>query len=451
MNTMDEHVSELRYIARRSGFSEVDLDLSDGLDRILFRATDRFGKECFFTLSLHIPPHMSGEYTDERKVDLLMGCIESLSCVNWTDDPLTSLADGLNRVRLSICSVSQGTALCLIVDCRDVFSIQDPICSIVVWDVKDKLAISKRRMEAEFELLLLEAGYDSVHFSDDGGGKALSIAVNERGGVQLIITCSVADERYAPLSMLGRFVALPHLKDATRAVLEALIDMDWDDPVMTLTSSLTSRAEDYVPVVKYGVSTYSFRFRLNGCFEGSIKLNQKAYTIVEERVALTEERRRRELKAATALEQRNALQILRLRDGEAVVDFDSMDGHEFESFCAKLLELNGYERVAVTRGSGDQGIDILAERDGVRFGFQCKRYSGEVGNAAVREVFAGKAFYGCHVAIVISNSSFTRAAHEAADGLGVILWDRIKLEELIHSADAGSDGIAPGDEEGASA
>ena len=44
--------------------------------------------------------------------------------------------------------------------------------------------------------------------------------------------------------------------------------------------------------------------------------------------------------------------------------FEDMDGHEFEYFCADLLEQRGFVEVEVTRGSGDYGIDILAEKDG---------------------------------------------------------------------------------------
>ena len=51
--------------------------------------------------------------------------------------------------------------------------------------------------------------------------------------------------------------------------------------------------------------------------------------------------------------------------------FEDMDGHEFEYFCADLLEQRGFVEVEVTRGSGDYGIDILAEKDGVTYAVQC--------------------------------------------------------------------------------
>lgn len=36
--------------------------------------------------------------------------------------------------------------------------------------------------------------------------------------------------------------------------------------------------------------------------------------------------------------------------------FDYMEGHDFENYCALLLQNNGFDHVTVTKGSGDQGI-----------------------------------------------------------------------------------------------
>ena len=110
-------------------------------------------------------------------------------------------------------------------------------------------------------------------------------------------------------------------------------------------------------------------------------------------------------------------------------DFDCMEGHDFEYFCADILRQNGY--IDVTRGSGDQGIDILAEKDGIKYGIQCKCYSSDIGNKAVQEAFSGKTFYGCHVAVVLTNRHFTKSAKELADSNHVLLWDREKLESFI--------------------
>lgn len=115
-------------------------------------------------------------------------------------------------------------------------------------------------------------------------------------------------------------------------------------------------------------------------------------------------------------------------------NFDNMDGHEFEHFCASVLKKNGFESVDVTKGSGDQGIDIVAIKEGVKYGIQCKCYSANITNKAVQEVIAGKEFYNCHVGAVLTNRYFTNSAKELAEKTGILLWDREYLEKLIHNS-----------------
>lgn len=112
---------------------------------------------------------------------------------------------------------------------------------------------------------------------------------------------------------------------------------------------------------------------------------------------------------------------------------DSIDGHSFERWCAKLLERNGFTDVQVTQESNDQGIDVLARKDGLLYGFQCKRYASDLGNKPIQEATVGRAIYGCDTAVVMTNQHFTKGAVEAATATGVWLWDREKLENLIES------------------
>lgn len=103
---------------------------------------------------------------------------------------------------------------------------------------------------------------------------------------------------------------------------------------------------------------------------------------------------------------------------------DLMEGHDFEYWCANALQDLGFENVEVTPGSGDQGVDILAEKDGLSYAIQCKRYNADLGNTPVQEVHSGKYFYRCHVAAVITNRYFTPGAKDLAAATGVLLWDR---------------------------
>lgn len=117
---------------------------------------------------------------------------------------------------------------------------------------------------------------------------------------------------------------------------------------------------------------------------------------------------------------------------ESKYDFDTMDGHCFESFCANILKKQGFLNIQVTQGSGDHGIDILAEKDDITYAIQCKCYSSNIGNAAVQQAYAGKNFYHKDIAVVLTNQYFTVQAKEEAVILGVKLWDRDRLNRLLN-------------------
>lgn len=115
----------------------------------------------------------------------------------------------------------------------------------------------------------------------------------------------------------------------------------------------------------------------------------------------------------------------------AAGSWDDMEGREFELFCADLLEKRGFIEIIVTKGSGDYGIDILAEKEGVTYAIQCKRYSGPVGVKAVQEAYAGRDYYDRMVGAVMTNQYFTAPAVEAAERLKILLWDRGYLDSMI--------------------
>ena len=109
---------------------------------------------------------------------------------------------------------------------------------------------------------------------------------------------------------------------------------------------------------------------------------------------------------------------------------DEMEGHDFEYYCADILRDNGFIEVEVTKGSGDFGADILAEKDGVTYAVQCKCYDKPIGVKAVQEVYAGRDYYGRMVGAVMTNQYFTQPAVELAKKLNIMLWDRDYIEDM---------------------
>lgn len=110
-------------------------------------------------------------------------------------------------------------------------------------------------------------------------------------------------------------------------------------------------------------------------------------------------------------------------------DVDTMGGLDFEKYVAELLRANGYRNVSLTERY-DFGVDIIAEKDGVRWGVQTKRYAGLVKASAVRQVVTGLRVYGCDRAMVITNSTYSAVARRLANANDCVLVDRAGLKRL---------------------
>ena len=121
--------------------------------------------------------------------------------------------------------------------------------------------------------------------------------------------------------------------------------------------------------------------------------------------------------------------IVRIRR-QRPLPMDELEGHDFEYYCADLLREHGFLDVEVTKGSGDFGADILAEKDGVSYAIQCKCYDKPIGVKAVQEVYAGRDYYDCMIGVVMTNQYFTAPAVELARKLKIMLWDRGYIDSM---------------------
>ena len=106
------------------------------------------------------------------------------------------------------------------------------------------------------------------------------------------------------------------------------------------------------------------------------------------------------------------------------------NGYDFEAYVANLYSLLGYKVLNLTSKSGDQGADIIIEKDSIKYAVQVKFYSSPVGNKAIQEGVAAKSYYKTHKAMVVTNSTYTKQAEELAKANDVILINGDKLEEL---------------------
>jgi restriction system protein len=105
----------------------------------------------------------------------------------------------------------------------------------------------------------------------------------------------------------------------------------------------------------------------------------------------------------------------------------------YEAWCAAQLKACGWN-ARTTKVSGDQGADIIADKNGRTLVVQCKLYSSDVGNKAVQEVIAARTYYRATNAAVVTSTSFTKSARQLAGASDVLLLhhsDLSKIESLI--------------------
>ena len=108
---------------------------------------------------------------------------------------------------------------------------------------------------------------------------------------------------------------------------------------------------------------------------------------------------------------------------------DRMTPFEFEAYCTEELRRVGW-RAYRGKGVHDQGVDVVAEKDGLKVILQCKLYSQPVGNKAVQEAFAGRTFESAQYAAVVTNNLYTPSAQELAATNGVLLLHYTELATL---------------------
>ncbi|HEY8070490.1 MAG TPA: restriction endonuclease [Methylocystis sp.] len=108
---------------------------------------------------------------------------------------------------------------------------------------------------------------------------------------------------------------------------------------------------------------------------------------------------------------------------------EDMSPREFEHYCAAVLREMKW-KARVTQASGDQGVDIVAEKRGVRIVIQCKKYSKPVGNRAVQEIVAAIAHEGARRGVVVATADYTPAAVKLAASNQVLLLHHADLHRI---------------------
>jgi restriction system protein len=123
---------------------------------------------------------------------------------------------------------------------------------------------------------------------------------------------------------------------------------------------------------------------------------------------------------------------------DSVQNLLDLDGYEFEQLLVRLFqEIPEFDEVRRTRSRADGGIDLVAVNKtpfvGGRVAIQAKRYAphNKVDIAAVREMIGSVSQREFTKGIIITTSSFTSAARQEAERLGVELYEGERLLWLL--------------------
>ncbi len=121
------------------------------------------------------------------------------------------------------------------------------------------------------------------------------------------------------------------------------------------------------------------------------------------------------------------------KDRDRLIWLRGLTPNEFEDYIAELFNRLGYKAYSVG-GPNDGGIDVIAEKDGVKHYIQCKKYfkTREVSVGEVRDFYGaladklanGKGYF-------ITTSKFTLPAEQFADDKPIELVDGSRLLEYI--------------------
>jgi HJR/Mrr/RecB family endonuclease len=126
---------------------------------------------------------------------------------------------------------------------------------------------------------------------------------------------------------------------------------------------------------------------------------------------------------STQATSRDDLELARLLTIEQV---DGMHGLTFEAYVCRILETQGYA-VENIRASNDYGVDAVASRGKDRIAIQIKRSKHPIDRQAISDASAGKEFYKCNRAMVVTNSTLTDSAKKFAEAIGCQVVERPDL------------------------
>ncbi len=115
---------------------------------------------------------------------------------------------------------------------------------------------------------------------------------------------------------------------------------------------------------------------------------------------------------------------------EQLAEIQSDEASEYRKRIVDSLQEHGWT-TEVTPDSGENGIDIVAERGGRRLGIQCRPTHNAICNTAIKQAHLGRALHKAEAAIVLSDAPCTDSARALARVSGVPLLSEQELPKVF--------------------
>ncbi len=109
---------------------------------------------------------------------------------------------------------------------------------------------------------------------------------------------------------------------------------------------------------------------------------------------------------------------------------DNMNAVEFTNYIGELFANRGF-KVETPQGTFNLSVDLIAEKNKVKYAVQLKQQSSSVLKPVLNEIEREKHRYSCSRGMIITNDYFTEDATEFAKSKGTVLIDRDTLAEWI--------------------
>lgn len=116
----------------------------------------------------------------------------------------------------------------------------------------------------------------------------------------------------------------------------------------------------------------------------------------------------------------------------------SLKGMKLEKALARLYKEMGYS-VRQTKGSGDEGIDLILSKEGKTTVVQCKGHKKPIGVGAIRDLYGTMMHEGTESAVLACPAGFTKAVRKFATGKPIRLISATDLVEMSESIDQEND------------